>query len=164
VVEALGATSQATAEIWRFLLDVDWYATLEASLLPPDHPLFTLLATPRRANYRMSDGLWLRAVDVEAALSGRAYAVEGSVVIEVHDAVCPWNEGTWRLEGGLVSRSEEPAELAVDVGALSAAYLGAVSFSRLRDGLQLEERVEGAVARADALFAWSPLPWCPEIF
>lgn len=164
VLEALGATPQATAEIWRFLLDVDWYATLEASLLPPDHSLLTLLATPRRANYRMGDGLWLRLVDVGAALSGRAYAGEGALVVEVHDAVCPWNEGTWKLENGTASRSDEPPDLVLDVGALGAAYLGAVSFSQLRDGLRLEERVGGAVASADALFAWRPLPWCPEIF
>jgi len=24
--------------------------------------------------------------------------------------------------------------------------------------------VPGAVGRADALFGWRPLPWCPEIF
>lgn len=40
VQEALGTTPQATAEIWRFLLDVDWTHTIEAGLLPPDHPLF----------------------------------------------------------------------------------------------------------------------------
>jgi predicted acetyltransferase len=164
VTEALGATPQATAEIWRFLLDIDWYATLEASLLPPDHPLFSLLASPRRAGYRMVDGIWIRLVDVGAALSGRAYAVDGSMVFEVHDAVCPWNAGTWKLEGGVASRTREPAEIALDVGALGAAYLGAVSFGQLREALRLEERVEGAVRRADSLFAWRPLPWCPEIF
>ena len=34
----------------------------------------------------------------------------------------------------------------------------------IREALRVEELVEGAVARADALFAWRPLPWCPEIF
>ena len=29
VREALGATPQATAAIWRFLLDVDWMAVVE---------------------------------------------------------------------------------------------------------------------------------------
>jgi predicted acetyltransferase len=164
VVEAVGATPQATAEIWRFLLDVDWYATLEAYLLPPDHALFTLLANPRRAAYRMGDGLWVRLVDVGAALSGRAYAGEGRVVLEVHDAVCPWNEGRWALEGGVASRVDDEPEIALDVGALASAYLGAVSFAQLREGLRLEERVSGAVERADALFGWRPLPWCPEIF
>jgi predicted acetyltransferase len=164
VVEAVGATPEATAELWRFLLDIDWTATVEASLLPPDHPLFLLLATPRRARYRLGDGLWVRLVDVGAALSGRAYAGDGSLVFEVRDAFCPWNEGRWKLEAGAATRTKEPAELALDVDALGSAYLGAVSFAQLRDALRLEELAEGAVARADALFAWRPLPWCPEIF
>ncbi|HZD87804.1 MAG TPA: GNAT family N-acetyltransferase [Gaiellaceae bacterium] len=164
VVEALGSTPQATAEIWRFLLDVDWIATVEASLLPPDHPLFMLLATPRRARYRMGDGLWVRLVDVGAALSGRAYAGDGAVVLEVRDGLCPWNDGRWRVGKGECGRTDAEPELALDVSALGSAYLGAVSFAQLRDALRLEELRDGAVERADALFASRPLPWCPEIF
>ena len=164
VIEAIGVTPQATAEIWRFLLDVDWIAAVTASLLPPDHPLFLLLASPRRMRYRLGDALWMRLVDVGAALSGRAYTGDGSVVFEVRDEFCPWNEGRWRLAGGAVERTQEPAELALDVGALGSAYLGAVSFGQLRDAFRVEELAAGAVERADALFAWRPLPWCPEIF
>jgi predicted acetyltransferase len=163
-IEVVGATPQATAEIWRFVLDVDWYATLEASLLPPDHALFSLLATPRRAQFRMGDSLWVRLVDVGAALPGRAYAKDDRLVFEVRDAVCPWNEGRWVLDGGEASRTEDAADIALDVGALGAAYLGAVSFAQLRDGLRLEVLSDGAVERADAVFGWHPLPWCPEIF
>ena len=164
VSEAIGTSPQATAEIWRFLLDIDWYATLECQLLPVDHALFTLLATPRRARYRMGDSLWMRLVDVGAALSGRAYANDGAIVFDVRDAVCPWNEGRWKLEGGGAARTDAAADLALDVGALGSAYLGAVSFAQLRDGLRLEELSDGAVQRADAIFEWRPLPWCPEIF
>jgi hypothetical protein len=39
-----------------------------------------------------------------------------------------------------------------------------VSFAQLRDGFRLEELSAGAVERADAIFAWRPSPWCPEIF
>jgi predicted acetyltransferase len=164
VVEALGATPHATAELWRFLLDIDWTATFEVALLPPDHPLFLLLANPRRAKYRMGDGLWVRLVDVGAALSGRAYVGDGSIVVDVRDAVCPWNEGRWKLEGGSATRTDDVAEIALDVDALGSAYLGAISFDQLHAGRRLEELVDGAVERADALFAWRPLPWCPEIF
>ncbi|HLX20468.1 MAG TPA: GNAT family N-acetyltransferase [Gaiellaceae bacterium] len=164
VVEAVGANPQALAEIWRYLLDVDWIATVNALLLPPDHPLFLLLANPRHARFKWHDALWMRLVDVEAALSGRAYATGGAVVFEVADSFCPWNEGRWKLEGGTASRTEEPAEIALDVDALGSAYLGAVSFAQLRESLRLEELVPGSVARADAVFGWRPLPWCPEIF
>jgi predicted acetyltransferase len=164
VREAIGTTPQATAEIWRFLLDIDWQATITASLLPPDHPLFLLLANPRRADYKLLDGLWVRLVDVGAALSGRAYAGTGSVVFDVRDAVCPWNEGRWRVSAEGAARTEGEAEIALDVSTLGSAFLGATSFAQLRGGLRLEEISHGAVERADALFAWRPQPWCPEIF
>jgi predicted acetyltransferase len=164
VLEALGATPQATAEIWRFLLDVDLVATTSVELLPPDHELFLLLANPRRARFRMYDALWIRLVDVGEALSGRGYAADGTVVFEVRDAVCPWNEGRWKLESGAASRTDEAADIALDVDALGSTYLGAVSFAQLRAGGRVEELADGAVRRADALFAWRPLPWCPEIF
>ena len=41
--------------------------------LPPDHPLFFVLAQTRRMRYRLGDGLWVRLLDVGAALSGRTY-------------------------------------------------------------------------------------------
>jgi predicted acetyltransferase len=164
VREALGATPQATAAIWRFLLDVDWMAGVEESLAPPDHPLFLLLARPRRAQYRIGDGLWVRIVDLPAALSGRAYGQGGPLVLEVRDAVCGWNDGRWRLDGAACERTDEEPDLALDISTLSSAYLGAVSFTQLRDALRVEELREGAIAHADGLFAWRPLPWCLEIF
>ncbi len=164
VREALGTTPHATAAIWRFLLDVDWMATVELSLAPPDHPLLLLLANPRRARSGFGDALWIRIVDLPAALSGRAYGDGGPLVLEVRDAICEWNDGRWRLEDGACDRTDEEPDLALDVSALGSAYLGAVSFAQLREALRVEELREGAVARADALFAWRPLPWCLEIF
>ena len=164
VIEAIGSTAQGTAEIWRFLLDIDWVKTVTVSHLPLDHPLLFLLASSRLIKFRISDTLWIRLIDVGAALSGRAYAGEGSVVFAVRDATCPWNEGRWKLDGGKASRTDDEADLALDVDALGSAYLGAVSFAQLRDSFRVQELSEGAVARADALFSWHPLPWCPEIF
>jgi predicted acetyltransferase len=164
VREAFGATPQATAAIWRYLLDVDWMAAVEVTLAPPDHPLFLLVGTPRRLGYRMGDALWIRLVDLGAALTGRTFADGGALVLEVRDAICPWNEGRWRLNGGACERTDEEPDLALDVAALGSAYLGAVSFTQLRDALRVDELREGAIERADALFAWRPLPWCAEIF
>jgi predicted acetyltransferase len=162
--EAFGATPQATAAIWRFVLDVDWMATVETSLVPSDHPLFLLLATPRRIGYRLADALWVRLVDLPAALAGRTYGEGGPLVLEVRDAICDWNHGRWRLEGGSCERTDAEPDLSLDVGVLGSAYLGAVSFAQLREALRVEELRRGAIERADALFAYRPLPWCPEIF
>jgi predicted acetyltransferase len=164
VIEAVATTPHATAELWRYLCDIDWSATITCGLLPLDHPLFLLLANPRRLFFTKGDSLWIRLVDVGAALSGREYAGEGRVVFDVRDAMCSWNEGCWAVENGQAERTDEAADIALDVDVLGSAYLGAVSFAQLRDGLRLEELRPGAVERADALFAWRPLPWCPEIF
>ncbi len=72
--------------LWRYLLDVDWMSVVEVPFAPPDHPLFLLLGLPRRARYRMHDALWVRLVDLPAALSGRTYGEGGPLVLEVRDA------------------------------------------------------------------------------
>ena len=61
-------------------------------------------------------------------------------------------------------RTTADADLACDVTALGSAYLGGFSFRQLARAGQIEERREGALARADALFASDRAPWCPEIF
>ena len=164
VLEAMGATPAATRDVWRYLLDIDWAATIEARFLPPDHPLFLLLATPRRARYRIGDSLWIRIVDVGAGLSARSYRGEDAVVFEVRDAFCDWNDGRWKLEAGRAGRTDEEPDLLMDVDALGSAYLGGVTFAQLQRAFRLEELVEGAVPRADDLFRTDAHPWCPEIF
>ena len=164
VVEAIAEDGRPTAELWRFLLDIDWSARIVARLLPLDHPLFFLLATPRRMRFRVGDGLWVRLVDVGPALSARRYAADGAVVFDVRDEFCPWNAGRWRLADGRARRTRAGAHLRCDVSALGAAYLGAFGFSELVRGGRVEELRRGAAARADAMFAAGRAPWCPEIF
>jgi predicted acetyltransferase len=165
VGEALGDSPEATRAIWRFLLDVDWTARVKASLLPVDHPLLFLMAEPRRLRVSLRDGVWVRLIDVEAALAARAYATAGSVVIDVGDEFCPWNQGRWRVSAGAVERTREPADLAGDVTALGSVYLGGFSWAQLARSLRVTELRPGGLARADALFTRNdPAPWCPEIF
>jgi predicted acetyltransferase len=164
VVEALAATPNAERDLWGYLLAIDWKATVHASLLPPDHALFLLLANPRRLRYRMGDGLWVRLVDVGAALSGRKYSGDGAVVFDVHDEFCPWNEGRWKLEEGVAARTDEDADIALSAQSLGSAYLGGVPFAALGRSGRIEELKDGALMRADALFRWDRHPWCPEIF
>ncbi len=164
VVEAMGERPEATRAIWRFLLDIDLVAHVRASLLPLDHPLVLLLAEPRRLRFNVRDGLWARLVDVGAALSARSYAVPGSVVVEITDAFCPWNEGRWRVGEGKASLTRDPAELRCDVTALASAYLGGFTWAQLARGFRVEEVRRGAIVRADALFRTGHAPWCPEIF
>jgi predicted acetyltransferase len=162
-IEAMGVTPQATAEIWRFLLDVDWMERVKAALLPVDHPLFFLLAEPRRMRFIVADALWVRLVDVEAALGARTYGAGEPVVAEVADAFCPWNEGRWRIGDG-AARTDDSADLRLDVSALGSVYLGGFTFAELARAGRIEELAEGALGSADDLFRTDRAPWCPEIF
>jgi predicted acetyltransferase len=164
VVEAVALDGRPTAEIWRYLLDIDWSARITASLLPVDHALWWLLAAPRRMRPRIGDGLWVRLVDVGAALSARTYAADGAVVLDVIDEFCPWNAGRWRVARGQAKRTATAPHLRLDVSTLGSTYLGAFSFSELVRGGRIEELRRGAAARADAMFAAERAPWCPEIF
>jgi len=165
VIEALADGPVATRELWRVLLDMDWKATLTASLLPIDHPLQHQLLYPRRMRMRIGDGLWVRLVDVGAALSARAYGGDGPVVLEVEDSFLPENAGRWRIAGGTAERTEDDPDLALDVGELGSVYLGGFTFAELVRAGVVRELKEGGAARADAVFLTAtPKPWCPEIF
>ena len=165
MIEGLADGPNATRELWRVLLDMDWKATLKAFLLPIDHPLVHQLTYPRRMQMRIGDGLWVRLVDLGAALSARAYGGDGPIVLELEDAFLPENTGRWRLEAGSAERTDDEADLALGVGELGSVYLGGFTFGELvRAGL-VRELKEGGAARADAVFlANAPKPWCPEIF
>ncbi len=162
--EVMGVTPEATASIWRYLLDVDWTHTVAARFLPVDHPLLLLLARPNLSRPTVSDGLWVRLVDVGAALSARSFADDGPVVLEVRDEFCDWNAGRWKIEGGEASRTQEEADLALDAADLGSVYLGGFTFRELWRAGRVEELRDGAIYRADSSFRTDVSPWCPEIF
>lgn len=164
VVEAMGATPEATFAIWRFLIGIDLTARLKSVYLPVDHPLLLTVAHPRRLNFLVREGIWIRLIEVGAALSARRYSGEGAVVIELADAFCPWNAGRWRISDGRVEKTTAEADLACDASALACVYLGGFTFAELVRALRVKELREGGIGRADALFGTDRAPWCPELF
>jgi predicted acetyltransferase len=165
VVEAIGDSPAATRAIWRYLCDTDLVRTISAELLPIDHPLLHLLAEPRRLAMRLGDAVWIRLVDVAAALSQRGWEAEGPpLTLGVSDAFCPWNQGSFRLADGKATRTDAAPDLSLDVAALGSTYLGGFGFTRLADAGRVVEHTKGALLRADALFRSARAPWCPEIF
>lgn len=165
VLEAVGDSPAATRELWRYLLAIDWVGEIHCDLLGPDHPLFLLVERPNRLDWKIFDGLWLRLVDVGAALSARAYAADGRVTFDVTvDPVLPENLGTWTVEAGVARRSRRRADVRLDVQALASAYLGGFTFAELARAGRVEEVARGGIARADALFRVDAKPWCPEVF
>ena len=164
----IAVTADAYAALWRHVLDVDLMARLSAEMRPVDEPLRFLLADSRQPKTRMEDGLWLRLVDVERALAGRRYAVDGRLVLRVRDDFCSWNDGRVELSGGPshadCRRSEANPDLELNAADLAALYLGGNRFRTLFEAGRIQELRPGSIARADAMFATDRAPWCPSHF
>src|SRR6266516_4380750 len=158
--ETIAVSPAAERELWRFIFGIDLIVRVQGRH-DPGSPLFLMVVDPRSLQLRVSEGLWLRVVDVEAALAGRSYATDDELVLDVRDDFCPWNAGRWRV-GRDVARTDDAAELELDVADLASAYLGAFSFSYLAAADRVRELTDGAVARAYALFRTPRPPYCPE--
>ncbi|HEV3475282.1 MAG TPA: GNAT family N-acetyltransferase [Actinomycetota bacterium] len=168
VEELVAATADAYAALWTYCFGVDLVGKVTGWKRPVDEPLLHLLAEPRALRLSVRDGMWLRIVDVAAALAGRRYGFEGTVTMEITDPDCPWNEGRYRLEGGPegagCSKTDAQPDLAMDASTLASVYLGAVRLPVLAAAGRVEERTPGSVERADRMFATTAAPWCPHIF
>jgi predicted acetyltransferase len=160
VLGLFASSAEGYAALWRYCLDVDLIDEVVAANRPVDEPLRHLLADPRAVETRVWDGLWLRLVDVDAALAGRAYAGDGALRLAVEDAFCPWNAGTYEVGAAGCRRVDGEADLALRVDALAACYLGGNRFTTLARAGLVEERRPGAAALADALFTAPTAPWC----
>jgi len=163
IVEGVTPTPEAARELWRWLLDFDWTSEFSADLLPLDHELFMLLAEPRRMQFKVNDGVWVRLIDVGQALSARTYN-DGEIVLDVADALLPENTGRWRVASSGTERTDDAADLRLDITGLGSVYLGGFTFGELVRGSRAHELTAGAADRADALFRTNIEPWCPEIF
>jgi predicted acetyltransferase len=175
VRELMAVDPTADAALWADLLSRDLTSEFLVSRRPVDDPLLYQLADPRRTRPALSDGLWVRIVDVPAALAGRRYSAPVGVVIEVQDEILPSNAGRWRLatadqgnaDGGLEAscvRASEPADLVLDVTELGAAYLGGTKLGAVAGAGLVSERRPGAVRQLSAAMSWDPAPWCPLVF
>lgn len=167
VQEAIATSPRAYRELWRFLFGVDLVTRVRAPRIPVDDPLPLLVTEPTALGLSVGDGLYVRLVDVRAALAARGYAGDGRLTLEVVDEFCPWNAGVVTIEvtgnRAEVRAGGEP-ELRLAAGDLASAYLGGFSFAGLRRALRVEELTPGAVERADALFRSERSPFCPEAF
>ena len=168
VLEHMAVDATAAATLWRYVFDHDLIGTFKLVRRPTDDILPLLLNNPRALVGWQYDGMWLRPIDIAAALSARTYSTDGGVTIGVVDRRLPDNTGSWSLEGGRdgasCRRTDAQPDLRVDVADLGGAYLGHLKFSRLVRAGQAEEATPGAAARADLMFTTDPAPWCHQEF
>jgi predicted acetyltransferase len=175
VWELMAVDPQAYRALWNDLLTRDLVGEVRAEGRPADEPLLYLLGDQRRARPLLVDGLWIRLVSVPGALSQRAYSGPVDVVIEVGDDLFAENAGRWRLRAPgpaaqagpdvvTCERTSAPADLALPVRALGAAYLGGTRLSALAGAGLVAEIRPGSVAALSAAMSWDPAPWCPAGF
>jgi predicted acetyltransferase len=172
VRELIATDTTAVAALWADLLTRDLIGEVVARGRPVDDPLLDMLADRRRARPYLNDGLWVRLVDVGAALRRRRYSCPADLVIEVTDDLLPANAGRWRLQcpgpadGGTPSceRTGAAADIVLPVSVLGAGYLGGTRLGAFAAAGLVTERKEGAVARLSAAMYSDPAPWCPSMF
>jgi predicted acetyltransferase len=165
VSECFTLDDGAYAALWRFVLDLDLVGEVTATIRPMDDPLRWLLADPRhRRVTAVGDFLWVRVLDVPAALSARGYGASDQLVLDVRDA------GLFALDTGPESGSCRAAsrgkkvDFSLTLADLGAIYLGGVKPSTLAAAGRITEERTGALGRADAAFASPVAPFCSTDF
>lgn len=174
VREVVAPDAAVARALWGVLVDLDLMATVEAPMLAPDDPVTQLLVDIRAAEPRLGDNLWVRLLDVPAALEARRYSTPVDVVLEVRDGMLSSNDGRWHLQGdragAQVTRTDRPADLALDVRTLGSAYLGGVSLASLAGAGLVTDVATATAAPTDLVlatataFGWPVPPVCGWVF
>jgi predicted acetyltransferase len=159
VIEALEATTpEAYRALWCLLLDFDLTRTVVAPGRPRQEPLTWMLANPRAVRItRQSDNLWSRLLDVPAALAGRQYLIDDSLVIRIaEDPMCPANVGSWELDtrgdAPVCSATGKTPDATMSIQAISSLFFGGVSAHDLAYAGQIDCHEPDTVDRLAQLF------------
>jgi predicted acetyltransferase len=164
VDELVAATDEAYADLWRFALSVDLITKVRAEDRAVEEVLPWLVTDGRSVEQTdRYDHLWLRVLDVPAALTGRDYLTSGRVVLEVTDKA-GYAAGRFALDatpqGASCVPTTESADLTLPVSALGSVYLGGHRLATLAAANLVDEHTPGAVRTADRLLAADRSPWC----
>jgi predicted acetyltransferase len=167
------ATDDAYVALWHYLLDQDLVATVSAGLRPVDEPLPWLVSNPRAVQtVARREHLWLRVLDVPAALTARRYAASDSVVLRVTDPL-GFAGGSWMLatdsDGAATVTAHDgdsggAAVIDLGVEALGAMLLGGTPVDALRVAGRVVEGSPGSAARLDAVLRPARAPWLSTWF
>jgi predicted acetyltransferase len=165
VSDLIAANDEAYQDFWAYLGGIDVIDEIELHDRPVDEPIRWLLGDGRALQQTEAvDFLWVRLLDVPAALSARGYAIEGRVVLDVVDLdTGSYGAGRVALTAGAhgtkCEPTDEPADLQISQRALASIYLGGHRL-RQRDIMRdVTELTPGARDRVDVMFATSLAPW-----
>ncbi|WP_433661576.1 GNAT family N-acetyltransferase [Nocardia sp. CA-128927] len=156
VVEMRTVTPDAHAALWRALLGLELVTRVDTVLTDND-PLPYLLTDLRLVNTTARyDALWLRLMDIPAALTARTYQRDldvvlavtdpfrgagGSFALTVRDGIAECTPTTWSAD----------IELGIDV--LASMYLGAYPARTFAEANRLQAKDSATVRAIDEAFA-----------
>ena len=162
--EMAAADPAALLALGRRLVSFDLTSEVKVEGRSLDDPLLWWAGGPRAASVTVYDGVWLRLVEVGAALEQRGLGAPVDVVLEVADPVCPWNHGRWRLASAgagspvTCGRTDAAAHVRLPVQALGSAYAGLRTIASQAHQGVVEEVAAGSVSALSAAFATDRQP------
>ncbi|CAM5606474.1 N-acetyltransferase Eis [Streptomyces badius] len=168
----LGALDPASyAALWRFLFGIDLTSSVEAGPRPMDEPLMHLVSDVRRCEARVQDALYLRLVEVGAALEAKVYWMRlGGCGAGGRGRLLPVERGALAPGGGRQGRCLVPACAGSRAG---SGAVGTGAGRRLprrgvvhlaRGGGAGAGGAAGAVEEVSSAFSWHVEPWLPHGF
>ncbi|AOW92824.1 GNAT family N-acetyltransferase [Rhodococcus sp. WMMA185] len=128
IQEMRTVTDDAHAALWRALFGLDLMHGIETTLAPED-PLPQLLTDSRVVRTRSRhDRLWVRIMDVRAALEARTYRSDLDLVLQVDDGFLHAG-GCFRLTArdghATCTPTDDTPQVVADLDVLGSLYLGA---------------------------------------
>jgi predicted acetyltransferase len=169
LVELVGIDAAAEKAMWQYLFEVDLTEVIKAGLRPSHDPLRGWLVNPRAMKPKaVDDSIWIKLLDVPAALAARTYRASGSITFEMVDEYSPWNSGTWVLSvaedgTGECAPTDASPDITITPGGLGSLYLGSHSAFAMASAGEATGTT-AAIAKLDLMFGWHIAAWCPEIF
>jgi predicted acetyltransferase len=168
VSDFIPATSPAWRDLWRYLCAVDWVTEVQVNVRAVDEDLRPLLVNGRVARQTdRSDHMWVRLLDVPAALEARRYEVPVRAVLEVHDRYLE-RGGRFALDGGpdgaTCTPTDREPDVSLGIDVLGGAYLGGAALHPYALAGRIEEHTDGAIAALDRGLRTSRAPWATTGF
>jgi predicted acetyltransferase len=164
VLDFQAADQGVANDLWRYLVGIDLIDEIVVYYRPVDDPVEALLVDAYAVRSESEGELWLRVVDVPAALAARTYGIDEPVVIEVVDSLLPGNSGRYRISPQGMERTTRAPALTMDAEVLAMIYLGTWRPGVLADIGRITVADPAALPAADRLFAVDRPAWNGSLF
>jgi len=156
IAKLTAVTPEAHIALWRVLLGMDLIEKVMTWTHPSD-VLPYLLTDPRLVRTTLvEDALWLRILDVPAAMEARTYSSDLSVVLDITDRLLGGG-GRYALDvcngKARCVRTDAAADVHTELSVLGSLYMGVHRASAFATANRLRCSDDETVAQLDAAFA-----------